>query len=111
KGMELKDVEEFTKIRCKYLQALEEEDYCVLPGEVYTVGFLRSYARFLDIDSESLVNTFRMKINATKLETTFDYSKQERKPWLQDQYLVAKVLQFYRAFKFFKTNTMEESKR
>lgn len=115
KGMELKEVEEITKIRCKYLQALEEEDYCVLPGGVYTVGFLRSYARFLDLDAESLVNTFRMEVTATKLETTFDNNTQEINRRQRDQSLIVKILKFYREvgaiFKFTKTNRIEESKR
>jgi len=92
KGMELKEVEEITKIRSKYLQALEEEDYGILPGGAYTVGFLRSYARFLDLDSESLVNTFR-EVTATKLETTFNNNTQETNRRDGDQSLIAKISQ------------------
>lgn len=69
KGMELKEIAEITKIRSKYLKALEEEDYRVLPGGAYTIGFLRSYARFLELDADSLVNSFRMK---SKFETAMD---------------------------------------
>lgn len=96
KGIELKEVEEITKIRSKYLKALEEEDYCVLPGGVYTVGFLRSYARFLDLDAESLVNDFRMEVTATKLETTFDNTTQKINRRQRDQSLLVKILQLYR---------------
>jgi len=115
KGMELKEVEETIKIRSKYLQALEEEDYCTLPGGVYTIGFLRSYARFLDLDVESLVNTYRMKITATKLENTFDNTTKEINIRQRGQFLIAKISQLYREvgsiFKFIKINRMEESKR
>ncbi|MCO5386004.1 MAG: helix-turn-helix domain-containing protein [Desulfosporosinus sp.] len=115
KGMELKEVEEITKIRTKYLQALEDGDYGVLPGGVYTVGFLRSYARFLDLDADNLVNTFRMEATAAKLETTFDNTLQETNRPYRDQSLLMRISQFYREagdiFKFLKTSRMEQSKR
>lgn len=50
KGISLKTVAEETKIRVRYLQALEEGDYAALPGNVYARGFLRSYARFLGVE-------------------------------------------------------------
>ncbi|KKM13109.1 hypothetical protein SY88_00715 [Clostridiales bacterium PH28_bin88] len=64
KGLSLGQVEEATKIRVRYLEALEHGDYDVLPGRVYTVGFLRSYARYLDLDAESLVNRYRKETEA-----------------------------------------------
>lgn len=96
KGIELKEVEEIIKIRSKYLQALEEGDYSTLPGGVYTVGFLRSYARFLDLDAESLVSAFRKKVTATKLETTCDNTTQETNRWYRAQSLVMKILHYIR---------------
>lgn len=115
KGMELKEIEEITKIRTKYLKALEEGDYCVLPGGAYTVGFLRSYARVLDLDAESLVNTFRLEVNKTQLETSFDNTTKGIHNRLTDQTLLVKILQLYREvgliFKFNKTNRVGESKR
>lgn len=59
KGLSLLDVEEKTKIRVKYLQALEEENFEEIPGEAYRIGFLRNYARFLDLDPEPLLNQYR----------------------------------------------------
>ena len=91
KGMELKEVEEITKIRSRYLQALEEENYDVLPGGVYTVGFLRSYARFLDLDAESLVNSFRMEVTARELETSFDDTLKATNRRLRSQWLIEKI--------------------
>lgn len=54
KGLSLKQVEEATKIRTKYLDALEREDFGALPGKVYAIGFARTYAKFLGLDSEEL---------------------------------------------------------
>lgn len=59
KGLSLTDIEEATKIRAKYLQALEEEKFEEIPGEAYCMGFLRNYARFLDIDPEPLLSQYR----------------------------------------------------
>ncbi|HHY36495.1 MAG TPA: helix-turn-helix domain-containing protein [Firmicutes bacterium] len=50
KGISLRTVAEETKIRVRYLKALEEGDYANLPGDVYARGFLRSYARFLGVE-------------------------------------------------------------
>ena len=43
-GLSIKDVEAATKIRGKYLEALEQDDFEVLPGPTYVKGFLRTYA-------------------------------------------------------------------
>lgn len=112
KGMELEEVAEITKIRSKYLQALEEKNYCVLPGGVYTVGFLRSYARFLDLDAESLVNTFRMEATATEVKTTVNNTTQVTNSQHQNQSLLVKILQFCLGVGVIlklKTNRVEES--
>jgi len=55
KGLSLEQVEEATRIRRKYLQALEEENYGVLPAEVYVKGFLRNYAQYLGLDVEEVM--------------------------------------------------------
>lgn len=58
KGASLADVEEFTKIRKKHLQALEEGEYGKLPPQVYVRGFLRSLATYLDLDLDELLARF-----------------------------------------------------
>lgn len=90
KGVTLREVEEVTKIRCKYLLALEEEDYRNLPDWVYTAGFLRSYARFLDLDAECLVNALREEMNATRLESARDNTTRQYKS------LIMKMLDYIR---------------
>ena len=54
KGLSLRDVEQATKIRTRYLDGLEREDYSVLPDAVYVQGFLKTYANFLGLDGERL---------------------------------------------------------
>lgn len=59
--IDISTVEERTKIRTKYLRALEEEDWNVLPGPAYTRGFLRTYAELLGLDAEVLVDEYRRR--------------------------------------------------
>lgn len=53
--MSLQAVQAELKIRERYLKALEENDFTAIPGEVYARGFLRSYAKFLGLDAETLL--------------------------------------------------------
>jgi cytoskeletal protein RodZ len=57
-GLELADCELTTRIRAKYLTALEEERFDQLPEPAYARGFLRSYATFLGVDARVLVEEF-----------------------------------------------------
>lgn len=57
KGLSLLDVEEGTKIRAKYLEAIENEDFDIIPGKVYIKGFLKNYAEYLGLDSHELLQT------------------------------------------------------
>ena len=54
RGLSLQDVEQATKIRTRYLDGLEREDYSALPDAVYVHGFLKTYANFLGLDGERL---------------------------------------------------------
>lgn len=58
-GYTLGDVEEETKIRKMYLQALEDENFAVLPPRVYATGFVKRYARFLRLNGEELTAEFK----------------------------------------------------
>src|SRR5918995_2322346 len=60
-GIDIDTVEQRTKIRVKYLRALEEEDWEVLPGPAYARGFIRAYADLLGLDSEVLVDEYRRR--------------------------------------------------
>ncbi|MHB1125529.1 MAG: helix-turn-helix domain-containing protein [Bacillota bacterium] len=60
KGLSLRQVEEATKIRTCYLDALENEDFQRLPGLFYAQGFIRSYARFLGLDAEQWIQNLHI---------------------------------------------------
>lgn len=57
--IDVHEVEETTKIRAKYLRALENEEYDLLPSPAYVKSFLRTYADYLGIDSRGLVDVYR----------------------------------------------------
>lgn len=54
KGLTLDEAEHATKIRKRYLDGLEREDFGVLPDAVYARGFLKTYANYLGLDGEEL---------------------------------------------------------
>lgn len=58
RGLSLKEVEEATKIRKKYLQALEEEDFKIIPGRTYARGFVKNYSNFLHLETNELLEEF-----------------------------------------------------
>lgn len=57
----LQQVEEDTKIRVKYVQAMENEDFDVMPGATYVKGFLRTYAGYLELDPDVIVDEYRSR--------------------------------------------------
>jgi len=61
KGLSLEEAEEETKVRSKYLEALEESRFDVLPGNVYALGFLAKYAEFLGLEKEPILAQFKLE--------------------------------------------------
>jgi cytoskeletal protein RodZ len=57
----LQQAEDDTKIRVKYLQAMENEDFEVMPGVTYVKGFLRAYAEYLNLDADVIVGEFNSR--------------------------------------------------
>jgi cytoskeleton protein RodZ len=67
-GLEFPEIEQATKIRGKYLRALEEEQFEVLPAQTYVKGFLRSYADYLGLDGQLYVDEFNSRYVRGELE-------------------------------------------
>src|SRR5438067_10916457 len=59
--IDINEVEAHTKIRAKYLRAIENEEWDLLPGDVYAKSFLRTYGDFLGLDSRMLVAEFKRR--------------------------------------------------
>jgi cytoskeleton protein RodZ len=58
--IDIAEVESATKIRAKYLRALENEEFALLPGNTFVKTFLRTYAEYLGLDSQLLVEEYRV---------------------------------------------------
>jgi len=67
-----------TKIRAKYLRALENEEWGTLPGPTYVKGYLRTYGKYLGLDTDALVDEYRRGI--------------ERSPAAEQPYLFSEPL-------------------
>lgn len=74
-GVMLDDVEYETKIRKRYLEALEREDYGDLPSAVYARGFLKTYANYLGLDGEELSQELK-----SRWETVQERQRREAAP-------------------------------
>jgi len=59
RSLGLQEAEEATKIRCRYLLAIENEDWDQLPGDTYARAFIRTYGGFLGLDGEQLAEEQR----------------------------------------------------
>jgi cytoskeleton protein RodZ len=59
RNLDIADVESRTKIRAKYLRALENEEFGMLPGPTFVKTFMRTYAEFLGLDPHPLVDEYR----------------------------------------------------
>ncbi len=57
--IDVSEIEAQTKIRAKYLRALENEEWDLLPGPTFVKTFLRTYAQALDLDDKALVEEYR----------------------------------------------------
>jgi hypothetical protein len=59
--IDISEVEASTKIRAKYLRAIENEEWDLLPGPVYTKSFLRTYGDYLGLDSRMLIDDYKRR--------------------------------------------------
>lgn len=60
-GIDIAEVESRTKIRAKYLRALENEEWSLLPGTTFVKSFLRTYAEALGLDAKLLVEEYKFR--------------------------------------------------
>jgi cytoskeletal protein RodZ len=64
RGLTAADVHRALRIRERYLSALEEERWQLLPGEAYAKGFLRTYAEFLGLDGRLYLDEYNARVSA-----------------------------------------------
>ncbi|MDT0122339.1 helix-turn-helix domain-containing protein [Paenibacillus sp. RRE4] len=78
KGMSLDDVQEMTKIRKRYLEAIEAGDYKVLPGSFYVRAFIKTYAETVGLNADELLEGHKKDVPAETAEATMEPVIQKR---------------------------------
>ena len=67
-NLSIEDIEQGTSIRALYIEAIEAGEYDKLPGAVYTKGFIKNYAKFLDMDADAVVKEFQTDMDELAAE-------------------------------------------
>jgi len=81
-GLDYSQVELATKIRAKYIQALEDEHFEILPSGTYIKGFLRSYSEYLGLDGQLYVDEYNSRFIADGIE---EAPRERRQPRIHQQ--------------------------
>lgn len=69
-NLTINDIEQGTSIRTVYIEAIENGEYDKLPGNVYTKGFIKNYAKFLGMDPDAVVKEFAADIAELNADNT-----------------------------------------
>ncbi|HET8726648.1 MAG TPA: RodZ domain-containing protein [Alphaproteobacteria bacterium] len=72
-GYGLRDVSATLRIRHAYLEAIEDGRFNDLPGSVYAVGFIRTYAEFLELDGDEVVRRFKNEVAGIDAQTELNF--------------------------------------
>src|SRR5215212_441278 len=72
--IDMTEVETTTKIRAKYLRALENEEWELLPGPTFVKSFLRTYAEYLGLDARLLVEEYRQRFERPSTQDLTPFS-------------------------------------
>jgi cytoskeleton protein RodZ len=79
-GLDFPEIEQNTKIRGKYLRALEDEQFDLLPAQTYVKGFLRSYAEYLGLDGQLYVDEYNSRYVVGEDEATLRPRRSAQRP-------------------------------
>ena len=87
--VDISEVEDATKIRAKYLRAIENEEFDLLPGPTFAKSFLRTYAEYLGLDARLLVEEYRVQHEPAPEEETQHFPpappRRPRRPQVHDR--------------------------
>ena len=89
-GLEFPEIEYATKVRSKYLRALEDEEFDLLPAQTYVKGFLRTYAEYLGLDGQLYVDEYNSRYVGLEEESPLRASV--RQPQGQERRLASGVV-------------------
>src|SRR5919197_714980 len=81
--IDISEIESETKIRAKYLRALENEEWDLLPGPTYVKSFLRTYADALGLDGKLLIEEYKLRherLSDVELQPITPLGQRDRRP-------------------------------
>ncbi len=67
----LQQAEDDTKIRVKYIQAMENDDFDLMPSAAYVKGFLRTYSLYLGLDADVILEEYRSRFEPNEEHEPF----------------------------------------
>ena len=79
-ALDFPEIEQNTKIRGKYLRALEDEQFELLPAQTYVKGFLRSYAEYLGLDGQLYVDEYNSRYVVGEDDATLRPRRSAQRP-------------------------------
>lgn len=90
----LREISDETKISIRYLEALEEDRFDILPGTVFAKGFLRQYARYVGLDGDEVVNSYLSAQSGQRVDETSGgvHKRRRRGEWLTGTLLASGLL-------------------
>ncbi|MCQ6557849.1 helix-turn-helix domain-containing protein [Paenibacillus mendelii] len=83
RGLSLEDIQDLTKIRKRYLEAIEEGNYAVLPGSFYVRAFVKNYAENVGLDAEEVLRLYQKEIPAPAPEPVVETVQRPRRAQTQ----------------------------
>ena len=78
KGISLESLQETTKIQKRYLQAIEEENFNILPGKFYARAFIKEYALAVNINVDELFEEYEDDLPKPEEQTSTQYTRMQR---------------------------------
>ncbi len=69
RGIKLREIADATHIGLRFLQAIEADDYSILPGGIFNRSFVRSYARYVGLDEEYVLTRYNQQVEAQERES------------------------------------------
>lgn len=92
RGISLKEIADSTKISMRLLRALEEDQLDMLPGKFFTKGIIRSYAKYLGLEEESVLNMYYQE--SVHKEQALEDKQEKKEGWFAIPKDVKKLLQY-----------------
>lgn len=78
-GKDILEISNILKIKSVFLDAIERDAFYELPAAVYTMGYIRCYAKYLDIDAESIIEHYTKNLSQPKHATIIPVASSQRK--------------------------------